>query len=74
VGIIEIKVKNTVAYTTVVFGEENDTQVLGVTALEELGMQVDPVTGELKPMEPLLLGIYKTVIEPQGFLSELFKL
>ena len=55
------------AYTTVVFGEENDTQVLGVTALEELGMQIDPVTGELKPMELLLLGIRKAVIEPQGF-------
>ena len=55
VGIVEIEVKKTVAYTTVVFGEEDDTQVLGVTALEELGMQVDPVTGELKPMELLLL-------------------
>lgn len=43
------------AYITVVFGEENDTQVLGVTALEELGMQIDPITGELKPMELLLL-------------------
>ena len=49
------------------FGEENDTQVLGVTALEELGMQVDPTTGELKPMELLLLGMHKTVIEPQAF-------
>jgi len=55
VGIVEIEVKKTVAYTTVVFGEEDDTQVLGVTTLEELGMQVDPVTGELKPMELLLL-------------------
>jgi len=55
VGIIEIEVKKTVAYTTVFFGEESDTQVLGVTALEELGMQVDPITGELKPMELLLL-------------------
>ena len=67
VGIIEIEVKGTVAYTTVVFGDENDTQVLGVTALEELGMQVDPTTGELKPMELLLLGVHKTVIESQAF-------
>jgi hypothetical protein len=29
--------------------------VLGVTALEEVGLQVDPTTGELKPMELLLL-------------------
>ena len=67
VGIIEIEVRETVAYAAVVFGEENDTQVLGVTALEELGMQVDPVTRELKPMELLLLGIRKAVIESQGF-------
>ena len=67
VGIIEIEVRETVAYAAVVFGEENDTQVLGVTALEELGMQVDPVTRELKPMELLLLGIHKTVIESQAF-------
>ena len=60
VGIIEIEVKKTVAYTTVVFGEESDTQVLGITALEELGMQVDPITGELKPMELLLLE-YKNI-------------
>jgi len=63
VGIIKIEVRETVAYTTVFFGEENDTQVLGVTALEELGMQIDPITGELKPMELLLLGIHKAVIE-----------
>ncbi len=30
-------------------------EVLGVTTLEELGLQVDPVSGELKPMELLLL-------------------
>ena len=40
---------------TAVFGEEDDTPVLGVTALETLGYQVDPTTGELKPTELLLL-------------------
>ncbi|MEM2213258.1 MAG: hypothetical protein QXK12_08380 [Candidatus Nezhaarchaeales archaeon] len=30
-------------------------EVLGLTALEGLGLQVDPVTGELKPVELLLL-------------------
>lgn len=33
----------------VIFGEENDATVLGVHALEALGLQVDPVTGELRP-------------------------
>ena len=55
VGIIQVKVKERVAHTTVVFGEKGDVQVLGMTTLEELGLQVDPITGELKPTELLLL-------------------
>jgi len=54
-GIVEVEVKGEVAHSTVVFGQEDDAAVLGVTALEELGLQVDPLTGELKPMELLLL-------------------
>lgn len=54
-GIVEVEVKGEVAHSTVVFGQEGDAAVLGVTALEELGLQVDPLTGELKPMELLLL-------------------
>lgn len=54
-GIAEIEVKGEVAHSTVVFGENADASVLGVAALEELGLQVDPITGELKPMELLLL-------------------
>jgi len=54
-GIVEVEVKGEVAHSMVVFGQEDDDAVLGVTALEELGLQVDPLTGELKPMELLLL-------------------
>ena len=43
------------ATSVVVFGAEDSTPLLGVTTLELLGMQVDPVTGKLKPMELLLL-------------------
>ncbi len=39
----------------VVFGAEDSMPLLGVTTLELLGLQVDPVTGRLKPMELLLL-------------------
>jgi len=42
-------------YASVVFGEKGDKALLGVTALEELGLQVDPVTKELRPTELLLL-------------------
>ena len=40
---------------TVIFGETDDTTVLGVTALESFGLEVDPVRGTLKEAELLLL-------------------
>ena len=55
VGICRIDIKDLFTHSMVVFGEERDAEILGVTTLEELGLQVDPVTGELKPMELLLL-------------------
>jgi clan AA aspartic protease len=39
----------------VVFGEREDTPVLGATSLEALGYQVDPVTRRLKPVELLMV-------------------
>lgn len=39
----------------VVFGEETDAEVLGVTALESLGLQVDPVTLKLSQSSLLAL-------------------
>ena len=37
------------------FGVNEDKPLLGVTALEEMALQVDPVTKQLKPIELLLL-------------------
>jgi len=39
----------------VIVGEEEDVPVLGVTTLEILGLEVDPITKRLKPTEYLLL-------------------
>ena len=39
------------------FAEKDDTPCLGATALEAMGLQVDPVTNELKPVELLMLCI-----------------
>ena len=39
----------------VIFGEEEDPAVMGVTALESLGFDVDPVAGKLKSVEMLML-------------------
>lgn len=41
--------------TNVIFGQDDDTEVLGLTTLEQLGVQVDPVKGELKPLPLYLL-------------------
>lgn len=43
------------AVVGVIFGEPGDASVMGATTLESLGYQVDPVAGELKPTEMLLL-------------------
>ena len=42
-------------HAPVIFGEAGDQPILGVTALEAMGLQVDPITHELKPTELLLL-------------------
>ena len=42
------------ATTVVVFGEPGDAEVLGVHALEGLGLEVDPTTGELRKSEAIL--------------------
>ncbi len=54
VGLIGIELNSLRTHTIVVFGEEN-VYLLGVVTLEELGLQIDPVTGELKPLELLLM-------------------
>ncbi len=38
-----------------IFGETNDTHLLGVTALEILGFSVDPRTRKLEPTKMILL-------------------
>ena len=42
---------------SVLFGEEDDQQVLGVTALEVMGLRVDPRSGELEHTDILMLPI-----------------
>jgi len=42
------------ATTIVVFAEEGDVEVLGVYALEGLGLEVDPTTKELRKSEAIL--------------------
>ena len=44
-----------VGFADVIFGEEGDSQLLGVTALESMGFVLDPIKRELRPL-PMILG------------------
>ena len=54
VGIIGIKINELTTHSIVVFGDEN-VYLLGAVTLEELGLKVNPLTGELEPFELLLM-------------------
>jgi len=43
------------ATVPVIFGEPHDTPILGVSALESLGYELDAVTEKLKPVELLMI-------------------
>ena len=57
VGGIELEVDGyrPPAPVPVIFGEPNDGPVLGVTALESMGLKVDPTAGVLEPTDLLML-------------------
>ncbi len=55
VGEAYVEVQGIGATSLLVFGPENSQALLGVTTLELLGLQVDPVAGQLKPLELYLL-------------------
>ncbi len=54
VGTVNLAYDGEVAGITVAFGEEGEPAVLGVTALETLGFQVDPVAGKLSRVDMLI--------------------
>lgn len=54
VGEIIIEYLDEKATRMVVFAEKGDAEVLGVDALEGLGLEVDPITKQLKKAEALL--------------------
>ena len=50
-----IRYQDSVAGVTVIFGAEGDPAIMGGTALESLGYQVDPVAGRLNRVDMLML-------------------
>jgi len=55
VGIAEVELMGRRGGITVIFGEEKDVAILGVTALEALGLEVDPIKNALKEARLLML-------------------
>ncbi|MBI4203303.1 MAG: aspartyl protease family protein [Chloroflexi bacterium] len=55
VGIAQFTYQEDVAGAPVVFGEPEDTPVMGVTTLEALGYEVDPANERIVRVESLLL-------------------
>ena len=50
-----IVIENRGVTSLVVLGPEKTPPLLGTTTLELLGVQVDPITGKLKPLELMIL-------------------
>jgi len=55
IGEVGVELMGRKRTVTVIFGEADDMTVLGVTALEAFGLEVDPVRGTLRETELLLL-------------------
>jgi len=53
VGDALIELEGERGYVGIVFGEQDDARVLGVTALERLGLEVNPATQTLRRMDAL---------------------
>ncbi len=53
-----------VGVADVIFGEPGDSQLLGVLTLEALGLSLDPLRRELKPL-PMILGGWRPENAPR---------
>ena len=53
-GIALFKYEGVVTASSVIFGENGDSLLLGVVTLEELGFVLDPIRWELRPL-PMLM-------------------
>lgn len=49
--------KNEIGASPVIFGDKEDIYLLGVVTLESLGLTLDPIRRELKPLPMLLMTI-----------------
>ena len=55
IGNVNMTYEDAESGVTVVFGAEDDPAIMGVTALETLGFEVDPVEGKLNRIDMLVM-------------------
>lgn len=55
IGNVLFKYQNEIGASPVIFGEKEDIYLLGVVTLESLGLILDPIRRELKPLPMLLM-------------------
>ena len=55
VGEARFRIGKNKGVSLIIFGRKSDLPLLGIVTLEELGLQVDPVSEKLKPATLLLL-------------------
>ena len=53
-GTVNLTYGGEIAGVTVIFGKDHDPAIMGLIALQSLGFNVDPVAGELTPVETLM--------------------
>lgn len=58
-GVAFFKYQNKIGGADVIFGEPGDSNLLGAFTLEALGLALDPLKRELKPL-PMILGGYRS--------------
>jgi len=56
-GVAIFKYKDLIGGADVIFGEEGDSNLLGAFTLESLGLLLDPLKRELKPL-PMILAMF----------------
>lgn len=59
-GVALFKYAGKIGGADVIFGEEGDSTLLGAFTLEALGLMLDPLRRELKPLPMMLAGIFRT--------------
>ena len=60
-GVAVFRLGDRVGGTDVIFGEEGDSLLLGALTLEALGLSLDPLRRELKPL-PMILALGTTSV------------